>query len=123
MRQPSPPAPANTDTPANVLDQSKQIADLLDELRLAQHELASGPEILMIVNELALCCEALFEDREALIQNPDSPAAREIRDMHEDFLLSFARFADQIRATNGEIDDAFFDFLAHGPVSALRLAA
>ena len=123
MRQSSPPTPANVDTPANVLDQSKQIADLMDELRLAQPELAGGPEILMIVNELALCCEALFEDREALIRDPESPAARAIRDMHEDFLLSFARFADHIRATNGEIEDEFFRFLTHGPVSALRLAA
>ncbi len=108
---------------AGVLEQSKQIMELIAELRHAQQSLACGPEILMLVNELALACESLFEDRERLLADNADRDSDLIRDMHAEFLLNFAEFADQIRITNGEIDDGFFHLLSEGPIRTFKFAA
>ena len=108
---------------SSVLEQSKHIMDLIAELRHAQQSLACGPEILMLVNELAISCETLFEDRERLLVEASDREFALIRDMHAEFLISFADFADQIRANNGELDEAFFNLLAEGPIRTFRFAA
>jgi hypothetical protein len=74
-----------------------QIHDLVTELREAQAELHSGPTVLMIVNELCLACDDVFNF-------DDSSHGKGV-------MTRLAEHAEEIRATNGELSDEFFAFL------------
>lgn len=109
--------------PASTVELSRAIMCLVDELRLAQSACLDGPQILLLVNELAVACEDLFETREAEIGSDGSDRLDPVRLMHSRFLDAFAEYAEQIRARNGMLDKRFFDFLDDGPLPALRFAA
>jgi hypothetical protein len=74
-----------------------QIHDLVTELREAQVEMHSGPTVLMIVNELCLVCEDVFNF-------DDTVHGRDV-------MKGLANHAEEIRATNGELSEEFFTFL------------
>lgn len=108
---------------ARAIEQSRTILGLIDELRLAQHSLPDGPQVLSLINELSIACEALFDAREEELDAQSDKRLDPVRLLHRAFLASLADYAEQIRLTNGELDAPFFDFLDQGPISVLRPAA
>ena len=87
-------------------------------LRQARDDLADGPVVLTLLNELTLVCEALFDS--GLDENGRmhscSPEA-------ETFLARLARECEQSRADNGAIPDSLLDLLDALPGLSARRAA
>ena len=96
-------------------DLHAEIEDLIGDLRQAREDLQSGPHVLMLVNDLANACDDLFT-LEAMLTDAVLPH-------HRRFLEGFAAYAEDVRATNGGISDAFLHFLETGLLRKVRIAA
>ena len=102
----------------------QDIRDLIIELRDAQTSLESAPTILDIVNDLSIACDDLFSQGSKIPESfIDDENMSHLSEAHAEFLKTFALFAEDIRATNGEVREEFFTFLDSGPLRGLRLAA
>ncbi|MBR9825898.1 MAG: hypothetical protein GYB36_08870 [Alphaproteobacteria bacterium] len=101
----------------------RQIDETLLELRVAQGEGGHGPRILYTVNELAVLYEDLFETLEQALSEQDGSDLSSISFQHEAFLADFCDLADEIRALNGEVPNAFFALLRDGPYAGPAIAA
>jgi len=98
-------------------DVYSEIRSLVTELREARESLLDGQQVLTIVNEIAIVCEELF-DRNVLDET-SSPLV----DLNQEFLSHLAVYAEDLRASNGEISDGFLDFLESVMFRGLRIAA
>jgi hypothetical protein len=115
--------PLRSSLSSRLLRNNTQAQSLVDHMEDARSDLASGPEILSLVSELAVLCEDLFETHTLDASNSGDARAPHYQQEHEDFLSAYADYAEQIRATNGELSDEFFEFLQQGRITTKHHAA
>ena len=92
-----------------------EVSDLIQELRDAREMMLPGPTVLAIINDISVTLEEMY--RKGTQQNPVIVAAR------KNYLAQITDYAEDIRGTNGEIPDEFFDLLDADPLAGMRLAA
>jgi len=108
---------ASTKTVNPKPDVYTEIRALVSELREARETLLDGQSVLAIVNEIAVVCEELF-DRNVLDEN-----SAPLVDLNQEFLSHLAVYAEDLRASNGEVSEGFLDFLESVMFRGLRIAA
>lgn len=99
------------------------IEAILMDLRLAQRQGGFGPDILFLVNELAIAFEEHFDAVECALSEQDGAQSGAISFQHAAFLADFADLAEDIRQSNGEIPNAFFSLIEYGPYRSAARAA
>lgn len=104
-------------------DFRRLIDDTLIDIRAIQGQGGDGPRVLCLVNELAGYFEDLFEVFEGELRDQDGIDIGPIGDLHEAFLADYCDLAEDIRANNGEIPNAFFALVESGPYTRPSLAA
>ncbi|WP_300531515.1 hypothetical protein [Maricaulis sp.] len=100
-----------------------EIEKILDAIRIEQHHGGDGPQLLMLINDLCVAYETLFECLETAIADQDGVSPLFIARQHQGFLTELANFAEDSRSQNGELSNAFFHFLEMGPYQTPALAA
>ena len=108
---------------SRMIDGANTISELVSAMRRAQQDGGFAPEILMLVNELAIAFEDAFEALERDISEQDGANFALVNAQHAAFLTEFAELADEIRVSNGEISNAFFALVETGPYEAPAIAA
>lgn len=100
-----------------------EIEQILTAIRTEQTQGSDGPQLLMLINELCAAYEMLFEGLEIAIGDQDGVSPRFIARQHQTFLNELANHAEESRCQNGELSNAFFDFLEMGPYQTPAFAA
>jgi hypothetical protein len=100
-----------------------EIEQILTAIRAEQSRGGDGPQLLMLINELCVAYETLFEGLEIAISDQDGVSPRFIERQHQTFLSELVNYADESRCQNGELSNAFFHFLEMGPYQTSALAA
>jgi len=98
---------------------SPEYNELVDALHAARAMCESGPRILVLLNDFILLCEEMLDYREASPPRKASaccPAALQ-------FLDALVAHAENIRASNGQLDERFFDLIEASPLVLPRCAA
>lgn len=114
---------ATLTAPSRSCDYRREIGQTLTDLRLAQRQGGYGPDILYLVNELAILFEDMFCLFEQELHQQDGVDITALQFQHEAFLADFCDLAEEIRTNNGEIPNAFFSLVETGPYAGPALAA
>jgi hypothetical protein len=108
---------------ARLLKNCTQVQSLVEDMEHAKTDLAGGPDVLFLVNELAVLCETLFDTHASDAARTGDARAVTYRREHETFLSEYSGFAEEVRASNGELSDEFFEFLQRGTITIKPHAA
>ncbi|MFT6541473.1 MAG: hypothetical protein ACJAU5_000548 [Maricaulis maris] len=98
----------------------REYTALVEALVAARQRLASGPEILSLVNELVIVTEEILDFTDGC---GEAGKARACCAEAEHFMAGLIEHAEAIRAANGAFGSRFIDFIQHMPIEAPRRAA
>lgn len=99
---------------------TREYTALVKDLVAARERLASGPEILSLVNELVIVTEEILDFSGGC---GDADEARACCAEAERFLAGLVEHAEAIRAANGAFGNGFINFVRQMPIEAPRRAA
>ncbi len=99
---------------------AREYTALVKEIVAARERLASGPEILSLINELVIVTEEILDFTDGC---GESGKARACCAEAEHFMAGLIEHAEAIRAANGAFGSRFIDFIQHMPIEAPRRAA
>ena len=89
----------------------QEILSLMNRVFDAHEAGQTGAPILAAIDELAKVCVAHFKDEENYMEQIGFKELPQHKKIHERLLTKLSLHAEEIKAADGKVDEAFFNFL------------